>query len=565
MPSVKPSSIAVDSQGDVYVAGTFENSATFGSTTLSGPASTVYSDIFLVKYSSTGSVAFAKSYGIATGLYGSPMLAVDASGNVFMGSSFNGTLNMGGGTAPLVAISIDAFAAKISPTGTTLWADHFGYNAGPYAVLSLAVGPDGDPVVAGTAGGTIVLGGKTWTAAQGTEQPFLAKLNTSNGAILWSNASGGNIKTGEDIWVGVDASNRVFLAARVQSGGGSWGVEPEAGAATFDTLRAGFDANGNIMWGQFDYGAFPVAAAIDTAGRFNVVENGSGAITVGGANTFNSGGGYDSLSLLFSPTDGTLLSGLNINDTFTGPNGGAVDAHGNAFLTGTYWPQAAPVSVGSLSFQATGSSGDHPVFVAGTDGLSHGMAAATLGGSNSAQPLAIAADSVTGNVYVAITVPAAFTSSIGMLQPGTYLAVFDPDPCDDGAGPAGSSTGTAGNHGDLGPDGGSPFNPPDAGSPAACPSAAGAVNGAACPVARGCSYSPNECCFCSPTPCGAAATTWTCQSVANGTGCPASAPTPSTSCSNTSLTCNYCTTQGRLVAECTPGGWETLLAQVVCY
>src|SRR5581483_171068 len=234
-------------------------------------------------------------------------------------------------------------------------------------------------------------------APASTTQPFLAKLNTASGAVLWSNATGGDIDSGEDIWIGVDATNRVFPAARVQSGGGSWGVEPEAGASTFDTMRAGFDANGNIMWGQWDYGAFPVAAAVDSYGRFNVLLNRSGAITVGGTTKFNMGGGFDTLSVLFSPTDGTLLSGVNINDTFTSPNGGAVDAHGNAFVTGTYWPQASPVSVGGVSFQAVGGSGDHPVFVGATDGVSHGVGAATLGGGNSAQPGAIAADSVTGN------------------------------------------------------------------------------------------------------------------------------------------------------------------------
>ncbi|MGH7436658.1 MAG: hypothetical protein ACRENE_13375 [Polyangiaceae bacterium] len=564
--NVTPTSIQTDAQGDVYVAGTFQGKITFGTTSLSGPTAVADSNMFLVKYSSTGVVLWAKQYGVANGIYVGPMIALDSAGNVFMGGSFNNTLSMGGNTPVLDAISLDAFAAKISGAGMTLWADHFGYNAGPYGVLSIAVGPDGDPVLAGVAGDTIVLGGTMWPAGASTNFPWLAKLNTSNGTVVWSNASGGNINSGEDIWVGVDGSNRVFLAARVESGGGSWGNEPDAGTASpGGTMRAGFDANGNIMWGQWDYGSFPVAASIDSAGRFNVLENASGTVTVDGTTAFNQGGGWDTLSLLFSPTDGSLLSGANITPTFTFPNGGAVDTHGNAFVTGTYWPQAGSIGFPGASFPASGNVGDHPVFVAATDGVSHGVGGVNLGGSNSAQPAAIAADSVSGNVYVAMTVPTAFTSSVGTLQAGAYLAVFSPDPCNDGAGPAGSSTGTAGNHGDLGPDASSPYVPVDAGAPAACPSGANAVNGAACPVARGCSYSPNECCFCSPKPCGDASTTWLCQSVANGQGCPQSPPTPGTQCSGTSLSCNYCTLQGRLVAQCTAGGWETLEAQIVCY
>jgi hypothetical protein len=564
LPAVTPSGIAFDAQGDVYVTGIFNGTVTFGATMLTAPTAPGTSNMFLVKYDPSGNVLWAKSYGATTAGYVPPAMAVDPAGDVFLGGGFGTTLDFGGGTPPLVATGyLDAFAVKISPTGATQWAERFGYDQGPYAVLSIAVGPDGNPVVAGAAAGTVILGPTTWfqPVSGSNSQPFIAKLSTASGAVLWSNATGGDIASGEDIWVSIDASGRVFVAARLDSGGGAWGVETDAGAGNFATLRAGFETNGQIAWGQIDYGAYPVAAAVDSKGRLSVIENASGKVMVGGGTTFGSAqSGFSTLSLLFSPTDGTQLSGLDIGPTF--PWSGAVDAHGNTLLTGTYWASATPIAVGGLSLPGGGGP-KQPLFVAALDGTSNAVAVATLGASNDAQPLFMAVDPVARKTFVAATLQTAFTSSVGPIQPGTFVAVFGPGPCDDGAGPSGPATGNPQNHGDLAPDGGSPYMGVEAGSPAPCPSSvAGATNGAACPVAMGCSYG-SECCFCSPMSCNGASTTWTCNTLQNSSSCPASPPAVGTACSG-SLQCNYCLPGGRFFAQCIGGAWDTGYAQILC-
>jgi hypothetical protein len=563
LPAVTPSGVAFDGQGDLYVTGIFNGTVTFGTTMLTAPTAPGTENMFLVKYDPTGNVLFANSYGTPTGIYVNPSIAVDPVGDVFLGGGFANTLDFGGAASPVTATGyIDAFAAKISPTGVAQWAERFGYDQGPYAVLSIAVGPDGNPVVAGAAAGTIILGPTTWyqTVSGNSSQPFIAKLSTASGTVLWSNATGGDIDSGEDIWVAIDASGRVFVAARVDSGGGAWGGGADAGAG--GTLRAGFGADGQIAWGQMDYGSFPMAAAVDSEGRLSVIENAFDTVVVGGGTTFGGAqSGFGTLSLLSSPTDGTQLSGLDIDTTF--PWSGAIDAHGNTLLTGTYGPKATPIPVGGLSLPSGGGQ-NQPLFVAALDGASNAVAVATLGASNDAQPLLAAVDPASGRTFVAATVVTAFTSSVGPIQPGTFLAVLGPDPCDDGAGPSGPSTGNPSNHGDLAPDGGSPYVGGEAGSPAPCPSSAStATNGAACPVAMGCAYA-TECCFCSPMSCNGAPTTWTCDTLQNSSSCPASPPAVAAPCAPTSLQCNYCLPEGRFFAQCMAGGWDTGYAQIVC-
>ena len=64
--NVTPTSIATDAQGSVFVAGTFQGKITFGTTNLSGPTAVANTNMFLVKYSSTGSSWRGRSsYGVS--------------------------------------------------------------------------------------------------------------------------------------------------------------------------------------------------------------------------------------------------------------------------------------------------------------------------------------------------------------------------------------------------------------------------------------------------------------------------------------------------------------------
>ena len=263
-----PWAIAVDGQGNVYAAGSFEGSASFGTVVLTSSGS---QDMFLAKFDSTGTLVYANRYGGNSYDDSSPALAVDDVGNAYLGGGFGQTLDFGGGTTPLVALTSDAFVAKIGPTGQTLWAERFGWDGETWVdggggfIYSIAIAPGGDPVIAGTSDGTITLGSTNWTSAGTNDQPFVARLKSADGSVVWGAASGGTFDAGRT-FVTVDSQDRTFVAGQALSGGGAWGT----GVGTF---RVGFDPSGKPMWSRFDQPSLPMGMTVDAAGRLVVVED----------------------------------------------------------------------------------------------------------------------------------------------------------------------------------------------------------------------------------------------------------------------------------------------------
>jgi hypothetical protein len=512
--------------------------------------------MFLAKFDSTGALVYANRYGGPSFDDASPALAVDDVGNAYLGGGFGQTLDFGGGTTPLVALTSDAFVAKIGPTGHTIWAQRFGWagetwaNGGSGYVYSIAIAPGGDPVIAGTAGGTITLGSTNWTSAGTNSQPFVARLKSADGSVVWGAASGGTFDTGQT-FVTVDSQDHTFVAGQALSGGGAWGT----GVGTF---RVGFDPSGKPIWSRFDQPSLPMGMTVDAAGRLVVVEDTLDPTAPVTIETTSFSAVSSALVLLFSPIDGTLISGAQIAETF--PWGVVADTRGNSLVAGTYW---SSLTWGSASLPR---SGNQPLYLAAVDGTSKPAGLAGLGTTAGADAYGIAMDlSGSGRIFVAASLDTATTSSVGPIAAGPFIAVFGPDPCVTGGGPQGSMTGNPSDHGDLPPDGSPPVTQPDSGVLAQCPaSSALAVNGAACPVKRGCAYG-SECCICIPTPCGGQSTTWTCTTLAApDPGCPASPPADGVACSTSGLECTYCASGGRQLATCTAAGWQSGYAQLLC-
>jgi hypothetical protein len=117
-------SVAVDSAGNVYVAGEFDLSVDFGAPT-SPLTCNGFPDAFVAKFSSAGDPIWAKNYGDAS-VQRATSVAVDGNDNPLVSGWFRGGVNLGTGsalTAPAGSSAI--FLAKLTTAGVLLWQKAF--------------------------------------------------------------------------------------------------------------------------------------------------------------------------------------------------------------------------------------------------------------------------------------------------------------------------------------------------------------------------------------------------------------------------------------------------------
>jgi hypothetical protein len=213
-------SVAADGNGDAVMTGWFgSTSVTFGTNTLANSASGY--NMFLVKYSSSGNVAWAKSAG-GTGNENGNCVAVDASNNVFVTGLFDSPAVSFGTTVLTNQGYADCFIVKYDGSGNVLWAKSTG---GAYddAGMSASVSSAGDVYVSGRFASTTLTFGTTilTNVAAGANDLFVAKLDGS-GNPLWAVCAGGSY---DDISSGVtmDPAGNVFITGKFNSPGISFG------------------------------------------------------------------------------------------------------------------------------------------------------------------------------------------------------------------------------------------------------------------------------------------------------------------------------------------------------
>ncbi|MFL5764124.1 MAG: T9SS type A sorting domain-containing protein [Bacteroidia bacterium] len=391
--------IVNDNSGNVYVAGKYEEDADFSGTTLTCAGN---HDIFLVRYSPTGTVDWIRTGGGSLGDY-AHALSIDASGNLLVAGEIEGYGNLI--TFPGSSITLnsvgdnDVFLAKYNSSGDLLWAKSEGAYQSEKA-LGVASDPSGNIYICGYFTDTTRFNGVTYLS-NGGHDVFLAKYD-ANGNFLWFKKAGGpgreealNVKcdaSGNVYVCGMHSANAVFDTQTLTAGSTSY---PD-----LDIFLAKYDASGNLLWVKSpgsDYDDVAWSMVVDNTGQIFItgeynayaVFDSYALTTTGNADVFVAS--YDA--------SGNVLWVKSAGGPLVDRARGLGTDGSNLYLTGQFGSTAM---FGTNSVTAADSS---DVFIASISNAGNFLWATSVGGApDSVETLgyesgnAVTAES-TGNVY----------------------------------------------------------------------------------------------------------------------------------------------------------------------
>jgi Domain of unknown function (DUF4114)/Beta-propeller repeat len=443
--------IVADEVGNIYVSGNFRGTGTFGNTTLTSAGD---SDAFIAKLDSNGNVLSAQKFGgvstdLGTGIATDGKSNIYATGGFENTATFGDTtLTSAGSTdAFIVKLGDNVEEPKITLALTPNSVAEDGSNNLIYTFTR-----DGDTtnpqIVNFNIGGNAtyndytIVGTNTFTGFNGTvafkagdttatvtinptadvrfEADETVSLTLASGTgytIATSEAVTGKI-TNDDTQISLPVNNVLWAK---QLGGPSfeagWGITTDASGNTYvmgdfsDTVTFGntiltgaggntsfiakLDSSGNVLWAQkLDGSSYNTSSGITVDSSGNTYATGFffDPATFGNITLTSAGKGDAFITKLDS--SGKFLWAQQLGGTsFDLPLGISVDSSGNSYVTGFFSDTA---TFGNIALTSTGGS---DAFITKLDSSGNFLWAQQLGGTSYASGEAIASDAA-GNTYV---------------------------------------------------------------------------------------------------------------------------------------------------------------------
>ncbi len=401
--------VAVDAAGNAYVTGA---TASTNFPTTSGALQTTAQgggDAFVAKLNAAGTQLVYATYLGGSGNDVGTGIAVDAAGSAYVtGSTSSGDFPV---TSDAFQTgnhgSNDAFVAKLSADGARLvYASYLG-GSGSDVATGIAVDAAGNAYVTGQTSSPDfpTTPGAFQTSRPGVENGFVAKLGADGTALAYATYLGGSSEDGAT-GIAVDGAGNAYVTGYTAST--NFPVTPGAYQASNHGGDDAFAAKLNAAGAQLVYATYlgglandeGTAIAVDSAGNAYITgatDSANFPTTLGAFQTRKSGGA-DAFVAKLSAAGTQLVYGTYLGGSSSdGGTGVAVDAVGNAYVTGY---------TSSLDFPTTPDAiqrtrrGRQDAFVAKLNATGAALAYATyLGGTGTNIGTAVTVDA-TGDAYV---------------------------------------------------------------------------------------------------------------------------------------------------------------------
>lgn len=246
-------SIAVDGNGNIYVAGTYNDTVDFDpGNGVSKLISAGDADAFITKLDNDGNFVWARTIG---GTQNDAGLYLFAKGtNVYLTGHFQGTTSFDiatGITNVTSAGNSDVFVTKLDEAGTYAWFKKMGGTTDD-AGQSITVDKDGNVIITGSFTGTADFNpGVTDTllTSAGSNDIFISKLNSS-GDYVWVKQFGA---TNTDVGLSVNTDGNGDIVSTGYFGGTvdydpNGGIQNVSSKGFFDIYVLKLNAAGNFVW-----------------------------------------------------------------------------------------------------------------------------------------------------------------------------------------------------------------------------------------------------------------------------------------------------------------------------
>ena len=238
-----PNAICEDSKQNIYIAGTFAETALFENSKVDALG---HNDGFLAKYDENGSFTWVRQAGSKSNVQHVAM-AIDDNDFLYVSGIFEDTVNFLSSDEPSLIIPSEksnAFICKYNSSGEVLWVCHLS-SSGELRPVSVKCDMEGHVLLSGNFSGELLLKEKQPLSSYGKSDVFVLKLD-DEGKVLWLNSFGGpgNDKSKD---LQIDKQNYAWAALEFQHEINIEGTGKMLSNGSSDVILIQIDTTGSLI------------------------------------------------------------------------------------------------------------------------------------------------------------------------------------------------------------------------------------------------------------------------------------------------------------------------------